>query len=85
MAFERLKANQVATKIKLVQITYAYFVLILIAVVLSAIAPWFKLFVGEQLIGSAVFDMVALSYAFDGMYKMVVNYIFYAQAYIWHG
>lgn len=80
--FERLKANQIATKIKLVQITYAYFVLILlIAVVLSAIAPWFlSFFVGEQFTGSAVFVLwIALGYAFDGMYKMVVNYIFYAQ------
>lgn len=80
--FERLKANQLSTKFKLVKITYAYFVLILsLAVALSLIAPWFlSFFVGEKFLGSALFVFwIALAYAFSGMYKMVVNYIFYVQ------
>ncbi len=80
--FERLKKESEVIKIKIVKITYVYFALIIIlALGLSWIAPWFlSFFVGEKFSGASVYVFwIALGYAFSGMYKMVVNYIFYVQ------
>lgn len=80
--YERLKMDDLSIKIKLVKITYLYFIVIIgISLLLAVIAPWFlAFFVGKQFAGSAIFVVwIALGYAFNGMYKMVVNYIFYAQ------
>lgn len=80
--FERLKQDNEAIKVKIVKITYMYFALIMIlAVILSWIAPWFlSFFVGEKFSGASVYVFwIAVGYAFSGMYKMVVNYIFYVQ------
>jgi O-antigen/teichoic acid export membrane protein len=80
--FERLKRNDDNVKIKIVKVTYVYFFLILlIALALSLIAPWFlSFFVGKRFAGAHIFVFwIAMGYAFNGMYKMVVNYIFYVQ------
>lgn len=80
--YERLKMDDLIIKIRLVKITYLYFLIIIsISLLLGLIAPWFlRFFVGKQFVGSAIFVVwIALGYAFNGMYKMVVNYIFYAQ------
>jgi O-antigen/teichoic acid export membrane protein len=80
--YERLKMDDLSIKIRLVKITYLYFIIIIsISLLLAAIAPWFlSFFVGKQFAESAIFVVwIALGYAFNGMYKMVVNYIFYAQ------
>lgn len=80
--YERLKRNEIAVKIKIVKATYLYFIIItFFAISLSLIAPWFlSFFVGQKFAGSHVFVFwIALGYAFSGMYKMVGNYIFYAQ------
>jgi O-antigen/teichoic acid export membrane protein len=78
--YERLKKDEYSDKIMIVKLTYAYFVgIICLALALGAIAPWFlSFFVGPQFVGSGQFVLwIALGFAFDGMYKMVVNYIFY--------
>ena len=80
--YEQLKANIFTKKIKIVKFTYLYFVAIVaMALGLSFFAPGFlNLFVGEQFTGSSIFVVwIAIGYAFNGMYLMVVNYIFYAQ------
>jgi O-antigen/teichoic acid export membrane protein len=80
--FERLKMDDINIKVRLVKMTYFYFIIIIsISLMVAIIAPWFLVFfVGKQFVGSAVFVVwIALGYAFNGMYKMVVNYIFYAQ------
>lgn len=80
--FERLKIGDEQVKRKIVKFTYGYFgIIFLSAIFLSLIAPWLLSFlVGKEFTGSTAFVVwVALAYAFDGMYKMVANYIFYAQ------
>ena len=80
--YERLKKNENTTKSKIVKFTYVYFVVIaLIAISLGIIAPYaLKVFLGKSFNESSIYVIwVALGYAFNGMYLMVVNYIFYAQ------
>jgi O-antigen/teichoic acid export membrane protein len=80
--FAKLKLDNENVKIKIVKITYAYFVAILgLALFLSLLAPWFlNLFVGDKFEGSSKYVLwIALGYGFNGMYKMVTNYIFYIQ------
>lgn len=78
--FERLKQNRYSDKIRIVKLTYVYFVVIIsMAVGLGLIAPWFlTFFVGPKFLGSGQFVFwIAMGFAFNGMYKMVVNYIYY--------
>ncbi len=80
--FERLKKNIFEDKIKIVKFTYLYFVGILIlAVCVALFAPLiYKLFVNDSYIkGIEIVVWIAFGFAFDGMYKMVVNYIFYVK------
>lgn len=78
--FEKLKENKFTEKLKIVKITYVYFVLML---VLAAAFYWVTPFIYTYFIGDAfnagesVVLWVLLGYAFQGMYKMVVNYLFY--------
>ena len=78
--FEKLKENNYSTKVKIVKFTYLYDVgIILLALILSFIAPYFlKFFVSENFYFAYKYVLwIALGYAFHGMYFMVVNYIFY--------
>lgn len=80
--FERLRDGDHQTKVRLVQFTYLYNVVIVgIAVALSLIAPWFlEVFVGDAFRDSQKYVFwVSLGYAANGMYFMVANYIFYAK------
>ena len=80
--FENLKANVYKIKVKIVKVTYIYFLGILtIAIGFSLLAPWFlNIFVGKEFAQSSVYVIwIALGYAFNGMYMMVGKYIFYAQ------
>lgn len=80
--YDKLNKINYQIKIKIVKFTYIYMVvIILIAVIFSFLMPWFlKYFIGKEFYGaSSVILWIALGYAFDGMYKMVVNYIFYAE------
>jgi O-antigen/teichoic acid export membrane protein len=80
--YEKLKKNQYATKVKIVKFTYVYFVgILLLALGLGISAPIFlNVFLGKAFNESSVYVIwIALGYAFNGMYLMVVNYIFYEQ------
>lgn len=80
--YERLKRNIDYEKRTIVKLTYTYFVVIIcLALLLGFIAPWFlSFFVGPKFAGSSDYVIwIALGFAFNGMYKMVVNYIFYAE------
>lgn len=80
--YESLKKDEYSTKVKIVKFTYLYFIgILVIAVCLGFFAPIFlKFFLGKSFNESSIFVIwVALGYAFQGMYLMVVNYIFYEQ------
>jgi O-antigen/teichoic acid export membrane protein len=78
--FEKLKQNKKNEKRKIVKITYAYFALMLVlALVFYLLTPFiYDYFIGKSFeTGASVVVWVLLGYAFQGMYKMVVNYLFY--------
>lgn len=80
--YERLKKNEIRTKIKIVKFTYLYFAgIFVLALALGILAPIFlKVFLGKSFNDSSMYVIwVALGYAFNAMYLMIVNYIFYAQ------
>ena len=67
-------------KDNIVKFTYAYFIIILVLVlVILYLAPFvLKYFLNERYSNSYIFIVyLAFSAAFEGMYLMVVNYIFY--------
>ncbi len=80
--FERLKANQPAVLRKLVIGTYAGFGLEAVAaVLLGTLAPWLAgIVLGPKFLAAAQYVLLlALGFAFDGMYLLVTNYIFFAR------
>jgi O-antigen/teichoic acid export membrane protein len=80
--FGSLKKNSPEAKLRIVKITYFYFVaLLLIVVFFYFITPYIYYYlIGESFQkGIEVVIWVLLGYAFNGMYKMVVNYLFYSK------
>ena len=78
--FNKLNENNYETKIKIVKFTYAYFIGILtIALILGFSSPYIvSIIFGEDFYSAKdVILWIALGYAFNGMYYMVTNYIFY--------
>lgn len=78
--FRNLSQVTETIKRKIVKITYIYFFIIfVIAVSYSLIMPYFlQYFLGEKFVNSRDYVFgIALAGAFQGMYFMVVNYIFY--------
>jgi len=78
----QLKDANIKTKIKLVKISYLYFLLVIIsAITLSIVAPlFFYFFVGKDFIGATVYiSWIAIGFSFNAMYKMISNYIYFAQ------
>ena len=78
--FNKLNENNYETKIKIVKFTYAYFIGILtIALILGFSSPYIvSIMLGKDFYNAKdVILWIALGYAFNGMYYMVVNYIFY--------
>lgn len=80
--FEQLKADELAQKQKIVKLTYAWFMLIILGVMLAfVIGPPLVVFIaGEQYAQAGqVVGWLALGQGFQGMYLMVTNYIFYSK------
>lgn len=80
--YEKLKQNKMKDKVIIVKYTYIYFVImLLLAYFLGITAPFFlKLILDRKFHGASSYVVwVTLGYAFNAMYLMVVNYIFYAQ------
>ena len=78
--FEKLQNITESTKIKLVRYTYIYFVgILIIAGAYSFVMPYFLgFFVGEKFYSAGNYVWAfAFAGALNGMYYMVVNYIFY--------
>lgn len=84
--YRQLEQNDDVIKQKIVKFTYLYNVLLLIAVfALTACAPLiFSLFIAASYADSIQYVFwIALGFAFDGMYKMVANYIFFVHKTYW--
>ncbi|QWB99436.1 oligosaccharide flippase family protein [Mycoplasmatota bacterium] len=78
--YSKLKLDSVSIKIKIVKMTYIYFVAIIIMAIILTIAANILLpfIVGKQFQSSNIYVFwIALGYAFHGMYFMIVNYLFY--------
>ncbi|MCK9275954.1 MAG: oligosaccharide flippase family protein [Syntrophales bacterium] len=78
--FQRLKQNK--EKSIIVKVTYIYFLLLIFLVIcLTCITPWFlSFFVGKNFSGAGIFVFwIALGFAFNGMYYMIVNFIFFVE------
>ena len=79
--FKKLATSPtLAEKVVLVKYTYLYFVsIIIIATLITFIAPYLLLwYVGDQYAGSIeVVSVITFAFAFNGMYFMVVNYLFF--------
>lgn len=79
--YEQLNAITDRTKDKLVRLTYLYHVAILLLALFIGFGGYFAVgtVFGEKYEEAAPYIIwIAVGYAFDGMYKMHVNYIFYA-------
>lgn len=80
--YSKLKLNDFSIKRKIVKFTYLYFGLLLfLSLLLSVTAPMYlTILVGDKFAGASQYILwLTLGYSFNGMYKMVTNYIFYAQ------
>ncbi|CAN5667913.1 oligosaccharide flippase family protein [soil metagenome] len=78
--FEKLQNISENSKRKLVKLTYIYnSALLLMAIFVGIIAYFYSGFVlGANYKNAGLYTIwIAVGYAFDGMYKMHVNYIFY--------
>ena len=78
--YSKLNLNSATVNRKIVKITYWYCLIILsCALLLTLVSPLiFHIFVNKLYHDSIQFVFwIALGFAFDGMYKMMVNYIFY--------
>lgn len=80
--FEKLKNPSFSTKLKIVKYTYLYCMAIIgFALVLGFMAPIILgILVDESFYGASKYVLwIALGYAFQGIYLVVGNYIFYAK------
>jgi O-antigen/teichoic acid export membrane protein len=80
--YSQLNKNEYKIKRRIVKITYFYFIsIIFITLILSFGSHIFiRLFIDENFQKSINFVLwISLGYAFNGMYLMVCNYIFYAK------
>lgn len=78
--FERLKRNNDVDRREVVKVTYAYIVGIAgLAAGVALLAPYFvPFFLGPRYASSVVVvKWIAFGYAFNGMYKMVANYLYF--------
>lgn len=80
--YEKLKEITPEIQKNLVKFTYYYFVgIVIFAMLLSTFFIWLiPYFLGEKFQGASEYIYwISLAHAFQGMYLMVVNYIFYAK------
>lgn len=80
--YEKLKNITPEIQKNLVKFTYYYFIgIVVFAMLLSTFFIWLiPYFLGEKFQGASQYIYwISLAYAFQGMYLMVVNYIFYAK------
>ncbi len=86
--FEKLKQITEQLKRQIIRFTYLYMIgLLVITLVYVACSPLlFSWFIDEQYNDSQQFVFwIAMGFAFNGMYKMAVNYLFFALKTKWIG
>ncbi len=84
--YEKLTKRDFATNLKIVKFTYIYFIVMLVLVaLLSIVTPFiFEWFLGKDYSNAIKYVFwIGLGFAFNGMYKMVVNYFFYIKETYW--
>ncbi len=79
--FAQLKDGSFNKKKKIVRFTYLYFIFMIIcALVLFYTKDLIFSILGKDFNGASQFVLwIALAFAFNGMYKMIVNYLFYSK------
>ena len=79
--YKKLALNSMEEKKKLVKITYGYMAVMAILVFLLWVGtPAIYFFLGEDFQeGMSLVAIIGLGFGFNGMYKMMVNYIFYSE------
>lgn len=79
--FETLLKNQLSDKLTIVKIIYAYFVAMLLLVGgLVLCLPLIFKFIGKEFAEASQFVFfIGLGFAFNGMYKIVVNFLFFVK------
>ncbi|MFD1551227.1 hypothetical protein DNU06_13095 [Putridiphycobacter roseus] len=79
--FKKLALRSKDEDRKLVKITYLYMAAMMVLVfILWLVAPILYLFIGSEFkSGMSLVAIVGLGFAFNGMYKMMVNYLFFAE------
>lgn len=78
--FQKLNENTQGSKRKIVQITYLYFAFLIIitAVIYFMIPLIYRYFIDESYLeGASLIIWVLLGFLFNGIYKMLVNFLFY--------
>ena len=79
--FKKLALDSDEENKKLVKITYGYMaVMLLMVILLWLLAPVIYMVIGDDFSdGVGIVAIVGLGFAFNGMYKMMINYVFYAE------
>lgn len=78
--FQKLNENTNASKRKIVQITYIYiaFLIVITLLIYLFIPVIYKYFINESYSdGASLIIWVLLGFLFNGIYKMLVNFLFY--------
>ncbi|MBL4652969.1 MAG: oligosaccharide flippase family protein, partial [Flavobacteriales bacterium] len=78
--FEKLNEGSIETKQKIAKITYVYIIVIfaIVAIFYLFVPLIMGIFIGDQYLEAAQFVLwIALGFAFNGIYKMFVGYLFY--------
>ena len=84
--YAQLKEGKMSEKRRIVKITYAYsvFLLVLVLCFYFLTPVIYEYFIGQSFeAGTIIVFWILLGYAFNGMYKMVVNYLFYLKKTNW--
>lgn len=84
--YEKLKENIYEKKVRIVRFTYIYFVVATAAAIGLGLASSFVLpfLVGARFVNADHYVIwFSFGFAFNGMYMMVVNYIFFAEKVVW--
>jgi O-antigen/teichoic acid export membrane protein len=79
--YDKLNKKDQSTNLRIVKLTYIYFIIIIISgLALGIISPVIlKILVGKEFQNAAsIIIWIALGNSFNGMYYMVTNYIFYS-------
>ncbi len=80
--YSKLNQDSESEKIRLVKITYLYFCIQLLIVLIGVIAMpiLFKIFIPNSYQSSSILSFgILLGYAFNGMYLMIAGFIFYVK------